>query len=98
MQQAGFRVIPVNPNIESALGERAYPSLRAVPDPIDLIDVFRRPCYVADLVAPAIASGARAFWMQLGVRDDASAQALERAGLTVVSDRCLMLEYGRLLG
>ena len=97
MQRNGYRIIPVNPNVEEVLGERAYASLDAVPEPFELINVFRRPRFVADLVEPASASGAEGFWTQLGVRDDAAAERLAEGGMTVVQDRCLMQEHMRLL-
>ena len=93
LQSAGYRIYPVNPHIEEALGERAYPSLDALPEEVDVIDVFRRPEYVADLVEPAIRSGAKLFWMQQGVRDANSARRLEEAGLTVIQDRCLIVDH-----
>ena len=93
MQSAGFRIYPVNPNIEEALGARAFPSLEALPEQVDIIDVFRRPEFVPELVEPAIRSGAKLFWMQQGVRDAESARRLEAAGLVVVEDRCLMAAH-----
>lgn len=97
LQRSGYRILPVNPNIAEAHGERAYASLEELPEKPDVINVFRRSEHVADLVEPAIASGARLFWMQLGVRDDRAAARLEAAGMAVVQDRCLMIEHMRLL-
>ncbi|MBI1352787.1 MAG: CoA-binding protein [Acidobacteria bacterium] len=98
LQRNGYRILPVNPNVAEVHGERAWPSLEALPERPDVINVFRRSEHLAGLVEPAIASGARLFWTQLGVRDDEAAQRLEDAGLTVVQDRCLMIEHLRLLG
>lgn len=97
LQRSGYRILPVNPNIAEAHGERAYASLEELPEKPDVINIFRRSEYVADLVEPAIASGARLFWMQLGVRDDRAAERLEATGMAVVQDRCLMIEHMRLL-
>jgi predicted CoA-binding protein len=96
MQRHGYRVIPVNPNVIEVLGERAYASLREVPLPIDLIDVFRRPEFVPAIVEDAIAVQAPALWLQLGVVHEAAARRARQAGIEVVMDRCLMVEHGRL--
>jgi predicted CoA-binding protein len=96
MQRHGYRVIPVNPNVTEVLGERAYASLREVPLPIDLIDVFRRPEFVPAIVEEAIAIQAPALWLQLGVVHEAAARRAQQAGIEVVMDRCLMVEHGRL--
>jgi len=97
MQRNGYRIIPVNPNIDEALGEQAYPSLEDVPGPIDLINVFRRSRYVSPLVVPTLESDTQAFWTQLGVRDNRAAAAIVDAGILVVQDRCLMQEHMRLM-
>ena len=97
LQRAGYRIIPVNPNIDEALGEQAYPSLEDVPGPIDLINVFRRSRYVSPLVVPTLESDTQAFWTQLGVRDNRAAAAIVDAGILVVQDRCLMQEHMRLM-
>jgi predicted CoA-binding protein len=96
MQRHGYRVIPVNPNVKTVLGERAYGSLREVPEPIDLIDVFRRPEFVPAIVEEAIAIQAPALWLQLGVVHEAAARRAQQAGIAVVMDRCLMVEHRRL--
>jgi predicted CoA-binding protein len=93
LQRAGYRIIPVNPNIESVLGERAYPTLRDVPEPIDVVDVFRRSEYVGPIVDDAIAVRARAVWMQDGVVDETAAERARRAGLDVVMDDCMMRRH-----
>jgi predicted CoA-binding protein len=96
MQRRGYRVIPVNPNVKTVLGERAYGSLREVPEPIDLIDVFRRPEFIPAIVDEAIAIQAPALWLQLGVVHEAAARRAQQAGIAVVMDRCLMVEHRRL--
>jgi predicted CoA-binding protein len=88
----------VNPNIEAALGERSFARLEDIAESVDIIDVFRRPEFVQNLVAPALRSGAKLVWMQEGVHDAQSADLLRRNGLEVVMDRCLMVEHMRLLG
>jgi predicted CoA-binding protein len=96
LQQRGHRVIPVNPAETTVLGERCWPTLRDVPERIDVVDVFRRPEFVAEVAGDAIAIGARVLWLQLGVIDVPAALAAQRAGLTVVMDRCPKIEYRRL--
>jgi predicted CoA-binding protein len=95
MQQQGYRVIPVNPNETEVLGERAYPSLMDVPEPVDLVDVFRRPAEAGKAVDDAIRVGAKAVWLQEGVIDEAAARRALDAGLLVVMDRCWLKERMR---
>ena len=95
MRRQGYRVIPVNPNETSVFGEKAYPDLFAVPEKIDLVDVFRRPAEAGKAVDQAIAVGAKAVWMQEGVIDSAAAQRAVDAGLMVVMDRCWLKEHIR---
>ena len=95
MRRQGYRVIPVNPNETSVFGEKAYPDLAAVPEKIDLVDVFRRWDEAGKAVDEAIAVGARAVWLQEGVIDSAAAQRAEDAGLMVVMDRCWLKEHIR---
>ena len=98
LQRKGFRVIPVNPRALDApiLGERVYPDLESVPVPVDVVDVFRRPEEVPAIARSAVAIGARVLWLQLGIRNDEGAAIAEAAGLTVIQDRCMKIEYGRL--
>ena len=98
MQRFGYRIIPVRPAVESVLGEKAYASLREVPDPFDLVDVFRAPEYVDQIVEECIALGAPAIWLQEGVVNIPAAERARQAGLTVVMDRCVYREYLRLFG
>jgi len=95
MRRQGYRVIPVNPNETSVFGEKAYPDLAAVPEKIDLVDVFRRWDEAGKAVDEAIAVGAKAVWLQEGVIDSAAAQRAEDAGLMVVMDRCWLKEHIR---
>jgi uncharacterized protein len=98
LQDRGFRVIPVNPNVSEVVGERCYPSLDAIPETerIDVVDIFRRADRAGAHVDEAIAAGARAVWMQLGVIDEAAAQRALDAGLLVVMNRCPAIELPRL--
>jgi len=100
LQHKGFRVIPVNPRATDApiLGERVYPDLESVPDDVDVVDVFRRPDETPALARSAVAIGAKVLWMQLGIRNDETASIAGVGGLTVVQDRCMKIEYGRLSG
>ena len=93
MKAQGYRVIPVNPNELIVLGEKAYPSLTAVPGSIDLVDIFRKPEEVPPIVKEAIAKGAKAVWMQEGVINEAAAARAEQAGLLVVMDHCWLKEH-----
>jgi predicted CoA-binding protein len=101
LKSRGFRVIPVNPALEpgalmDALGERAYPDLASIPGPVEIVDVFRRPEFLPEIVEEAIAKGAQILWCQLGVIHLDAARRAQDAGLTVVMDRCPAIEYGRL--
>jgi predicted CoA-binding protein len=93
MQRAGYRILPVNPTISEALGEKSYPDLESVPDPIDIVNIFRRSEFVPEIVAAAIRMHARAIWMQEGVVDEQAAETARAAGLTVVMDRCILKEH-----
>jgi predicted CoA-binding protein len=86
LQEQGYRIIPVNPLVPEALGERSYPDLRSVPEPIDMVDIFRRPEHVPQVVEDAIAVGARYIWMQAGVVHHGAAARARAAGLSVVMD------------
>lgn len=95
MRRSGYRVIPVNPNETEVFGEKAYPNLAAVPEKIELVDVFRRSDEAGKAVDEAIAVGAKAVWLQEGVIDKAAAQRAVDAGLLVVMDRCWLKEHIR---
>ena len=96
LQRAGYRIIPINPGVAEVLGEKAYPSLDAVPGPVDIVDIFRRPEHVPAIVEAAIRKGAKAIWMQEGVVHEDAARRAESAGLAVVMDRCILKEHRRL--
>lgn len=98
MQAAGYRIIPVNPNETEVLGEKAYASLDDVPGPIEIVDIFRRPEFVPDVVEAAIRRKACVIWMQLGVVNEAAAARARAAGLEVVMDRCILVEHRAELG
>jgi predicted CoA-binding protein len=96
MQKAGYRIIPVNPLVPEILGEKCYPDLESVPEPVDIVDIFRRSEYVPAIVESAIRIGAKAVWMQEGVIHEEAAARAREAGLTVVMDRCLLKEHMRM--
>jgi len=93
MQNAGYRIIPVNPNEIEVLGEKAYPSLDDVPEPFDIVDIFRRPEFVPDIVEAAIRHHAKVIWMQLGVGNERAAERARVAGLEVVMERCILQDH-----
>lgn len=98
LQQHGYRVVPVNPRYETILGERCYARLEDIPEPVDMIDVFRRTADVGPIADSAIAIGAKCLWQQIGVTNEAAAARARAAGLDVVMDRCVKIEHARLFG
>src|SRR5258708_4002481 len=96
LKRVGYRVIPVNPNESEVLGEKCYARLEDVPEQIDLVDIFRRPEYVPEIVESAIRVGAKAVWMQEGVIHEPAAERARQAGLQVVMDRCTLKEHRKL--
>jgi predicted CoA-binding protein len=96
MQRAGYRIIPVNPLEREVLGETSYPDLDAVPDAIDIVDIFRRSEHVPEIVEAAIRKGAKVIWMQEGVVHEEAARRAREAGLEVVMDRCILKDHRRL--
>lgn len=94
MQKQGYRIIPVNPNIEASLGEKAYRRLEDAPEKIDIVNIFRKPKHVGAIVDSAIRLGAKCVWMQEGVYDHAAAGRAYASGLTVIENRCI-LKYHR---
>jgi uncharacterized protein len=95
MQDAGYRIIPVNPNEPEVLGEKSYARLEDIPEKIDIVDVFRRSEAVPEIVDSAIGIGAKAIWMQEGVIHPEAAEKARRAGLFVVMDKCILKEHAR---
>ena len=95
LQQEGYRIIPVNPYLKKSLGEKAYPNLAAVPEPIDLALIFQRSENVAPFVDQAIEVGAKAVWMQLGITNEPAAEKARQAGLRVVQNACMLVEHRR---
>ncbi len=99
LQEMGYRIIPVNPSATEILSEKCYPDLRSVPDPVDVVDIFRRAEEVPAIVDDAIKIGAKAVWMQKGVVSEEGAAAARAAGLMVVMDECMECEVrGRVGG
>jgi predicted CoA-binding protein len=98
LQKEGYRVIPIHPTATSILGEPAYRDLASVPEPIDIVDVFRPPAEMPGLARQAVAAGAKAFWMQLRLANLEAAKIAADGGLTVVADRCIKMEHGRYSG
>ena len=93
LQQQGYRIIPVNPYLDEALGEKAYPSLPSVPEPVDLVLIFQRSEAVPSFVEQAIQIGAKAVWMQLGIKNKEAAAMARAASLQVVQDACMLVEH-----
>jgi predicted CoA-binding protein len=96
MQRAGYRIIPVNPHETEILGEKCYADVDSVPEPIDIVDIFRRSEYVPEIVEAAIRKGAKVVWMQEGVIHEEAARRAQEAGLEVVMDRCILKDHRRL--
>ena len=97
MQAQGYRVLPVNPGITSALGERSYASLSELPGLPDVVNVFRLPKAIPAIVDEMLALGLQNLWVQLGIRNEDAAQTAEAGGIQVVMDRCIMVEHRRLM-
>jgi uncharacterized protein len=98
LRRVGYTVYPVNPTIESVDGLRSYATLAEIPEPIDIVNVFRRAEYLQEVVEQAIAVKAKAVWAQLGVVDETAAKRAEQAGLQMVMDRCIKVDHGLLIG
>lgn len=93
LQTQGYRIIPVNPQIQTSLGEKAYPSLLDVPEKIDIVDIFRRPEFVEEVVDQAIQLKIPTVWMQEEIVHEKAAQKARQSGIFVVMDRCILLEH-----
>jgi predicted CoA-binding protein len=100
LQKHGYQIAPIHPRDDETLGQRVFRSLEdaAAAGPVDIVDVFRRSDAIPSLVAPCVAIRPRVVWLQVGVRNDAAAEALEAAGIPVVQNRCLAVEHNRLAG
>ncbi len=96
LKEHGYRVIPVNPEYKEILDEVCYPDLASVPDPIDLVDIFRRSEHVSPIVDAAASVGAKVIWMQEGVVNEEAAAHARKAGMEVVMDKCIMKEHNSL--
>jgi predicted CoA-binding protein len=97
LKDAGYTIIPVNPGQNNLLGLACYPNLQAIPVPVDLVDIFRRPEHVLPVVKEAIRIGAKVIWMQSGIINEEAAALAEAAGLAVIMDRCTMVDHMDLL-
>lgn len=98
LQDHGYEVVPVNPNYREILGQTCYASLEDIPGPVDMVDLFQRAEQVMPFVEQAIRIKAKVIWMQLGIVNEAAAEQARAAGLEVVMDRCVKIEYARLFG
>ncbi|MFQ5757349.1 MAG: CoA-binding protein [Acidiferrobacterales bacterium] len=98
LQEHGYRIIPVNPRYAEILGENCYPTLRDIPEPVDVVQIFQRPDQVLPIIAGAIDIGAKVVWMQLGIVNEEATERARQAGLDVVMDRCMKIEHARLFG
>jgi predicted CoA-binding protein len=98
LKRHGYRVVPVNPRESEILGETCYPSLADIPEPVDLVNVFRAPDALPDIARESVQIGATALWCQFGVINEEGARIAEEGGVTVVMDRCLKVEHARYVG
>ncbi|PTX55162.1 hypothetical protein C8P63_12142 [Melghirimyces profundicolus] len=99
LQQAGYRIFPVNPTLEGpVLGEPPYASVEAIDEPVDIVDVFRRSEHCVPVARDAVAAGAKTLWLQQGIFNEEAARIAREAGLTVIMDRCIKVDHAILLG
>jgi predicted CoA-binding protein len=98
LQEHGYRIIPVNPRYDEVLGERCYARLEDIPEPVDMVDVFRKPADVLPIAHSTVAIGAKCLWQQLGVVNREADELVRAAGLDSVFDRCVKIEHARLFG
>ncbi len=98
MQKKGYKIVPVNPSCEEALGEKCYPSLEDIPFTVDLVDVFRRPEFTPEIARSAVKIGTKTFWLQEGIVNPEAKKIAEEGGLDYVEDLCFFKEYIRLFG
>jgi len=97
LKKNGYRIIPVNPSEDSILGERSYPDLRSIPEPVDVVDVFRPSEETPEIAEQAVSLGAKVFWMQLDIRNEDAARTAAVGGLIVIQDACILKEHKRLI-
>lgn len=97
LNKKGYKVFPVNPKYQEVLGMKCYPDLKSIPEKIDMVDIFRNPDEVGPVIDEAITVGAKSVWMQLGVINETAASTAEKAGLSVVMDRCIAIEHRALM-
>lgn len=95
LQSRGYTIIPVNPKEPEILGEKAYPTLKDIPVPVDIVNVFRRPEHTPEVAAEAASIGAKALWLQSGIANEEAESIATAAGLDVVMDRCIMVEHSK---
>jgi predicted CoA-binding protein len=93
LQKEGYKIIPVNPKYQEILGSKSYPSLSVIPEKIDVVDIFRKPSAVYEIVESAISKGAKVIWMQEGIVNNEAAKKAKNAGLRVVMNKCMMKEH-----
>jgi uncharacterized protein len=97
LQGRGYRIIPVNPHEDEVLGETSYPSVTDIPEPVDMVDVFRRPEHTPEVAQQAVQAGAKALWLQLDIVNDEARRIAEEGGLDVVMGLCIKVEHQRLM-
>ncbi|MEE9150545.1 MAG: CoA-binding protein, partial [Thermoplasmata archaeon] len=98
LRNKGYRIIPVNPKYDTIIGLKSYPNLLKIPEEVDIVDIFRKPKAVVEIVDEAIEKGAKVIWMQEGVINEEAARKAKEAGLTVVMDRCMYKEHKKHFG
>ena len=98
LKEQGYRIIPVNPTVDEVLGEKSYPDLKSIPEPVDMVDIFRRPAAVPSVVDEALEIGAKYIWMQIGIIHEEAAKKAREAGIPVIMNNCTMREHRRLYG
>lgn len=98
LQEKGYRIIPVNPKLESVLGEKCYKKVSEIPHHIDIVDVFRRSIDTPSVVQDSLIKDPKAVWLQLGIKNDDSARIAKENNITIIMDRCIKIDYARLLG
>ena len=96
LKDHGFSIVPVNPKLTEVLGEKCYPDLQSIPEPVDMVDVFRQAADCPPIAEDAVAVGAKVLWLQLGIVSEEALRIAAAGGLTVVMDRCLKVEHARL--